>query len=701
MEKIFDFYVKPDKKKPLGRLKSLGVTEDAMAPLLFPRKYEDLRTDSIIRSFSTLNAKVGEKVFIQCKLIGTPNVSYEKMKNSDRDLVKTKFTIQDQDGMMLSATIFGPAQDLVSNMKSNPWFCLKCDVDVWNGQIQPKNIEWISPRWMGRIMPIYPGKTKQINAETVQENMTVLVDQNIDICIKFLYDKFNITTKDDESNLLKSLGVKNPNLRFFDLIKSIHAPASPKFGFAAQEIFKRLAAKEIVSHLDKANASSINPDSSVKIGNAFLKKLIDDMPSHMKLTNCQKKACREIFDDLASDMPMRRLLTGDVGTGKSLPIAIAAAAMARTGKNVVILLPNEPLAEQMRKDIEAWWPDTAPKLVAGSTKKRKSKKNQDVSDVPDSRILVGTTALNFRIPKGFPDLLIIDEQQKMSVEQRLFLAGEHTNVLEASATPLPRSLALIKFGGLPVSTLKEAYVKKDIRTTIAQNDDEKRDLFEAVKKTIQDGYQALIIYPLAEAAEMSDETDEEGNKIDIKEDRKSAEKAFERWEKHFPGEVRVAHGKQESTDKLANINALNEGKAKILCSTTVVEVGLNVPKLRFVGIVHPERLGLSTLHQVRGRLCRNGGEGLCALIFPEPVSEKSMKRLQAFTKTNDGFKIAEEDMRLRGLGDIKNSSEIEQSGFIDMSFLPSAKLSVEHFEYITKAQEEIKIPDENKNMAIK
>lgn len=688
MEKIFDFYLPPEKKEPVGRLKSLGVSEDALAPLLFPRKYDDLRADNVIKSFSTLNAKVGEKVFIHCKLVGTPNVSYDKVKNSDKSISKTKFTIQDQDGMMLFATVFGPAQSLVSNMKTNPWFCLKCDVDVWNGQIQPKNIEWVSPRWMGRIMPIYPGKTKVITPDTVQENMTVLVDQNIEACLKHLNEKFKLNSTEDEQALLKSLGVKNPNIRLFDLIKSIHAPSNTKMGYAAQEIFKRLAAKEVVAFLDDANASSLNPESSIKTGNAFLKKLIDDMPPSMRLTNCQKKACREIFDDIASDMPMRRLLTGDVGTGKSLPIAISAAAMARMGKNVVILMPNEPLAEQMRRDIETWWPDTAPKLVAASTKKRKSKKSQEESEIPDSNILVGTTALNFRIPKGWPDLLIIDEQQKMSVQQRLFLAGDHTNVLEASATPLPRSLALIKFGGLPVSTLREAYVKKNISTSLAQSDEEKRDMFNYVKKIIADGYQALIIYPLAEAAEITDETDEEGKKVDPKVDRKSAEKAFERWENIFPGRVRVAHGKQDSAEKLANINALNKGEAEVLCSTTVVEVGLNVPKLRFVGIVHPERLGLSTLHQIRGRLCRNGGDGICALIFQEEVNDKSMKRLRAFAETNDGFKIAEEDMRLRGLGDIMNSSEVEQSGFIDLSFLPSAKLSVEHFEYVTKSREE-------------
>lgn len=652
------------KHVPLGRLKSLGVMENYLAPFLFPREYVSIDSDQVISDFSQLVSRIDDKVYIRCSLMGSPTIHQDP--NNSKKPLRTHFYVTDGVGHQLSISIFGQAYDLGKKLRSHPVIYMEGKVGVWNNLIQLGNVEFIDPKWIGAIQPIYPGKTKKISPETVAERMPALVERYLDEAVAFLREKFSLEDSVDEKQLLQSLGGSRHN-DIAALIKSIHAPSSIEEGNESQLILKRLAALDILNHLGKTNTIA-NPESSLNIDPLVIKKLAKEIPGGMTPTRDQSIAINQIFNDIRSQIPMRRLLTGDVGTGKSLPIAIMAAAVARHGKNAIILMPNEPLAEQMRADIEFWWPDTQPKLVAGSTK-----------GLPESKILVGTTALNFRVPDDYPvHLLIIDEQQRMSVEQRLTLARPYTNVLEASATPLPRSLALITYGGLPISTLKKAYVEKDISTRMVFNKpDERKALFLDIKKTISDGYQALIIYPLAETAEIDEEITEGQRKADLK----SAEGAFKAWENHFPGRVSHAHGKMSSSEKMNNIGALNKGEADILCSTTVVEVGLNIPNLRYVLIVHPERLGLATLHQIRGRLCRNGGTGNCVLYFPDKVSEKTMQRLKVFEKLSDGFLIASADMRMRGIGDLIAASENEQSGQIDISFLPSQQVSIEEFEW--------------------
>ena len=658
-----------EEPKGLGRLKSLGVTDDYLLPFLLPRKYIDLRSHCLIDTFSALPDRMNDKVYIVCQLIDTPTVQRDESNNKPS---MTRFRVKDKHNNSLRLVYFGPSTEFVKNLMSNPTLCLSGVVSEWEGQLQLKNIDWIAPQWVGRTMPVYAGKTKVISPETVRDRVIGLLEPSLDLAVDYLRKRFNVKNDVDDIQLVDSLG-GNGRVKLRDLLKAAHKPPSPEIAGFAQLLLQRLAAREVVEKLNQFSLS-VNPESSLRISGAVVKSVIQALPANLSLTRDQVTAIKDIIDDLRSNTPMRRLLTGDVGTGKSLPIAIAAAVVAKIGGNAVILMPNEPLAEQMRHDIEQWWPDIEPKLVANSTSKKA---------LPVSRVLVGTTALNFRVPSDYRvDLLLIDEQQKMSVNQRLHLAGPHTNVLEASATPLPRSLALIKFGGMPISTLHQAYTTKTINTAIIHNDlDSRRQLFQQVKTTISAGYQVLIIYPLAEEAEIDDEA---ADAVNLKNDRKSAEGAFALWDKHYPGRVRFAHGKQKSDEKIANIGALNKGEAEILCSTTVVEVGLNVPRLRLCVIVHPERLGLATLHQIRGRLCRHGGEGQCLLYLPKAPSEKSMRRLQVFEKLNDGFQLAVEDMKLRGMGDMVSASQNEQSGDVSVSFLVKQRLSVEVFDWASK-----------------
>lgn len=665
----------------LGRLKSLGIKEPVQSLFFLPRKYHDIRKENIHVDFKLLFSHLDEKVFIGCMLHGAPMVEPPKEAGKPPMI---KFSVKDKQNNVLRLVMFGSSREILPLLQPNQLLFFRGTVGLWNEHLKIGNLEWIDPKWVGRIRPAYPGKSSSvkpgsktnrksggIKPETVREHIILLANEHCDTAIQQLRKTFFLLSEQEEMELLSELEWKG---NLYSLLKNIHSPKTIELGEHAQQVIKRLAALEVIQNLD-ATQSIVCPESKLDISKDLVSQVISEMPSYLKLTGDQKKAIDEAVNDLNTNKPMNRLLTGDVGTGKSFPIAVLAAIVARLNENVVILMPNEPLAEQMRKDIESWWPDTQPKLVTGSTKNK---------SIPDSRILVGTTALNFRLPVGHPKLLMIDEQQKTSVEQRLSLAGPHTNVLEASATPLPRSVALLKYGGIPMSILREAYVKKNIRTELVCNTpDEKRQLFQAIKQCVADGYQALIVFPLAETAEIKEEGDVVLNQ---EQDLKSAEGAFSAWENHFPGRVRFVHGKMPAADKMDAIDAMKNNLADILCATTVVEVGLNMPNLRHVMVIHPERLGLSTLHQIRGRLCRHGGDGMFTLYLPDDISEKSQNRMDIMLSTNDGFKIALEDMRLRGVGDMVGNSENEQSGDVDMSFLVNQKITIDDFDWAVRYQ---------------
>ncbi|MGZ8239467.1 MAG: helicase-related protein [Methylobacter sp.] len=264
---------------------------------------------------------------------------------------------------------------------------------------------------------------------------------------------------------------------------------------------------------------------------------------------------------------------------------------------------------------------------------------------------------------------MIYEEQKFGSSQKNNLAGPTTHILKATATCIPRTAALLEYGGMSVSRLTKAHVTKQIKTRLVTAENRKK-LFASIKRNVQNGHQALIIYPLAETQDAA------------LVDKKSAEGAYALWEKHFPGRVRFMHGKLKEQDKLSAIAALRADQADILISTTSVETGIDLPRLRHVVIVHPERLGLNTLHQIRGRVARKGGIGLCDLFLPAAISDDSLKRLDILVRHTDGFEIATENMKLQGFGDLGKSGTA-QSGK-SLSFLPGHKLEYSDIQWFAE-----------------
>lgn len=267
-----------------------------------------------------------------------------------------------------------------------------------------------------------------------------------------------------------------------------------------------------------------------------------------------------------------------------------------------------------------------------------------------------------------PDLLIVDEQQKSSREQREILLGKHTNFLEATATAIPRTMGLVAHGSLNISIIKESPVKKEIISKIIF-EKEKRDIFAQIKAQLALGNRCAVVLPAVEAKLTG------SPELDAENERKSVVSAVDIWEKSFQGQVIGLHGRMKESEKISLLDQVRQGVYSVVLATSLIEIGVTIPNLTLILVIHPEKYGASSLHQLRGRLVRNGGKGAFYLLAEDDVSEKTMERLKAVCAIKDGFELATADFEQRGFGDL-GSDGTEQSGqpiclFKNIRILPS------------------------------
>jgi ATP-dependent DNA helicase RecG len=255
-------------------------------------------------------------------------------------------------------------------------------------------------------------------------------------------------------------------------------------------------------------------------------------------------------------------------------------------------------------------------------------------------------------------LVVTDEQHKFSTQQKAALASTFTNTLEATATAIPRSLALVAYGDMDVSVLRECPVQKCIDTKIV-NADEEQKVTQFVRRIVGDGGQVAVIYPLVDkgaGAEVAGDSDSPATA------RQGVMDGFEAWNARFPGRVGVLHGKQSSDEKAAVIEAMKAKKIDVLVSTLVLEVGVTLPSLKALLVTSPECFGLAQLHQLRGRVARHGGQGWMVVLARSDLTEESMERLRTLRACNDGFQLAEHDMNIRGFGDVSMYGSAQVGG---------------------------------------
>jgi ATP-dependent DNA helicase RecG len=363
-----------------------------------------------------------------------------------------------------------------------------------------------------------------------------------------------------------------------------------------------------------------------------------------RLTGDQKKAIAEIVEDMKRSSPMNRLLQGDVGSGKTIVALMAAIVAMENDFQVAFMAPTEILAEQhyinIRRLLEASRFRIA--LLTGATAAKKRREMQAELSGGSLHMMIGTHAL-VEEDVGFRELglVIIDEQHRFGVLQRATLRskGQHPDVLVMTATPIPRTLALTTYGDLDVSIMREMPPGRHAIKTTARPEARRDEIYDFIRRQVDDGRQAYIVYPLVEESE----------KVDLK---AATEMADHLSHDVFP-QYRVAllHGRLRQDAKDRVMQAFARGEYDILVSTTVIEVGVDVSNASVMLVEHAERFGLSQLHQLRGRVGRGAHQSFCVLLYQEPLTEQGRERLKALTDTADGFEIAERDLALRGPGD--------------------------------------------------
>ena len=432
-------------------------------------------------------------------------------------------------------------------------------------------------------------------------------------------------------------------LPVFEALEGVHFPKDAEH---VKQARRRFVYEELLMFQLKMQAiKKVRKEQNQGIAIAYdiqkLKDLIATLP--YELTAAQKRVVNEICKDLKEPHRMNRLLQGDVGSGKTVVAAIALYAVITAGFQGALMAPTEILAEQHADSLHEWLSPMGIRiaLLTGSTKTKARRTLHEQLQNGEIDLLIGTHAL-IQPDVEFRQLglVITDEQHRFGVDQRRVLRdkGMSPDVLFMTATPIPRTLAITAFGEMDVSTIDEMPAgRKEIETHWV-----KKELFdETIKrmaKELQEGKQAYVICPLIEE---SDKLDVQ-NTVDVYEQLSSI---F-----HNKYKVGLMHGRLHSSEKDEVMRAFSEGQIQVLVSTTVVEVGVNVPNATFMVIYDAERFGLAQLHQLRGRVGRGSAQSYCILLA-DPKSEEGKERMTSMTETNDGFKLAQKDLELRGPGD--------------------------------------------------
>jgi len=443
---------------------------------------------------------------------------------------------------------------------------------------------------------------------------------------------------------------------FTDALRHLHRPHEPRDILPESPAWTRLAYDELLAGqlalaLVRAHMRRQAGRGSASEGR-LRARVLKALP--YALTHSQQKALDDITTDLARPQRMLRLLQGDVGSGKTVVALAAAATVIEAGRQVAFMAPTEILARQHLNTITPL-AEAAGIRVAILTGRERGGERQTILDrlaLGDIDLLIGTHAL-FQETVAFHDLAlaIVDEQHRFGVHQRLALTqkGEAVDVLVLTATPIPRTLVLTYFGDMDASELREKPAGRQPIDTRTVSLSRVAEVEDAVGRALAEGKRAYWVCPLVEESE----------KIDLA----AAQARFEELRARFGDKVDLVHGRMKGSEKDAAMQRFASGETLLLVATTVIEVGVDVPEATIMVIEHAERFGLAQLHQLRGRIGRGSDRSTCLLLYKAPISETAKSRLAILRETEDGFRIAEEDLRLRGEGDLLGTRQSGLPGF--------------------------------------
>ncbi|MGM9753304.1 MAG: ATP-dependent DNA helicase RecG [Candidatus Cryptobacteroides sp.] len=494
----------------------------------------------------------------------------------------------------------------------------------------------------GGLTGVYPSTEKLKNAGITGKMMCKLQDVALGLCLEEVEETL-------PDYLLKELALCSLPYA----LRNIHFP---KDSYALEKASRRLKFEELfLLQLSLLKQKFVNSRQSKgfimpKVGSEF-NSCFKSLP--YSLTGAQQRVIKEIRKDLLSGRQMNRLLQGDVGSGKTMVAVLTCLLAIDNGFQTCIMAPTEVLAKQHFANISKYLAPTGVRcaLLTGSTKARERKEITESLLDGSIGLIVGTHALiEDSVQFRNLGLAVIDEQHRFGVDQRSKLWSKNgdgaPHVLVMTATPIPRTLAMTVYGDLDVSVIDEMPPgRKPVRTSL-HTENKLPVIYNFMRKEIAKGRQVFVVYPMIF----------ENEKLDLQ----NLEKGYEDICQAFPFppyKVAIVHGKQSAEDKDFYMSAFATGRANILVSTTVIEVGVDVPNASVMVIMSAERFGLSQLHQLRGRVGRGSDEAHCVLVRGQKCSKEAIQRLELMCRSQDGFEIAEEDLKLRGPGDLDGTAQ--------------------------------------------
>ncbi len=628
--------------------KELGIHTFQDLIHLFPNRYLDRTTYHKIKQLQQSNADVQ----VIGKIIHLKTVAQKRGK-------RLVATFMDDTGKM-ELVWFRGHKWIRENLKINEPYVVFGRVNWFNGLFSmphPDMELWKDHKNKRRsaLQPLYPSTEKLTNSGITNKVMRSLIAQ----LLSETQLNFRETLPENMRKELRLMAKK-------EAVVNVHFPqhndalAKAQYRLKFEELFY------IQLQLIQKNAyhkSKFKGHPFSQVGDYFNTFFETHLP--FQLTQAQKRVIKEIRNDLGSTAQMNRLLQGDVGSGKTIVAFMSMLIALDNGFQACLMAPTEILAIQHYQGLQEWCTlmDIEIALLTGSTKTAERKELFSMLEEGTLQLLVGTHAL-LEDPVVFHNLglAIIDEQHRFGVAQRSKLWRKNDrppHILVMTATPIPRTLAMSLYGDLDISTIDEMPPgRKDIKT-VHRYDANRLKVFRFLKEEIQKGRQVYIVYPLIqESATM---------------DYKDLMDGYESIAREFPMpdyQISIVHGQMKPADKDYEMNRFVNGETQIMVATTVIEVGVNVPNASVMIIESAERFGLSQLHQLRGRVGRGADQSYCILMTGHKLSEDSKTRLQTMTQTNDGFEIAEVDLKLRGPGDIMGT---QQSGVLNLKIADIVK----------------------------
>lgn len=597
--------------KSAEKFAKLGIETLQDLLLYFPFRYEDFQSKQV------LDLEDGEKAVIS-GIVATPaNVQYYGFKRN-----RLRFSIK-QGEVILAVNFF-----------NQPYLADKVEVGTniavfgkWDKAKASLTGMKLLAQVEDDLQPVYR-VTQGISQTSLIKLIKTAFDQGLDLLI--------------EENLPQVLLERYQLLSRAEAVRAMHFPKDlAEYKQALRRVkFEELFYFQMQLQVLKMETKDVSNGLVLDWQEEQLQEKKSQLP--FPLTGAQERALAEILSDLKSPAHMNRLLQGDVGSGKTVVAGLAMYAVHTAGYQSALMVPTEILAEQHFESLSQLFPDLKLALLTGSMKEAERKETLSAIELGQVDMVIGTHAL---IQDGVQyhhlGLVIVDEQHRFGVAQRRILRekGDNPDVLMMTATPIPRTLAITAFGDMDVSIIDQMPAGRKPIITRWVKHEQLEIVLDWIKKELVKGAQVYFISPLIEESEALDLK----NAIDLEEELQA----------YFGGDARVSllHGKMKSDEKEAIMQAFKNKEVDILVSTTVIEVGVNVPNATIMVIMDADRFGLSQLHQLRGRVGR-GDKQSYAVLIANPKTESGKKRMKIMTETTDGFVLAEEDLKMRGSGEI-------------------------------------------------